>query len=168
MTFREEQRIDATWIKVLIAISTFTTCLIVLAVGLTSEDAVERRELFYVFPILLCVMGLMWFFIFRTTLITEADIMGFHFRYFPYTTRRRSISPEEIKSWSMQRLKTSMQYGGYGVRIQPMKKVKAYVMGSLDVLEIKLISGQTRVFTTRDPQGLQSTMRRYFAEKEVH
>lgn len=166
MDYREEQKISVSWLRWMFIISSAFTILILLAAQLKSGEA---EEAYIGMLIIVSVMALSYTLVFLTTLITSCDAGGWHYTYWPFVWKQKTLSYAEIASWKMIRIRDLLSYGGYGYRIKRLGKYRSvgFIMGGKDVVEFIAVDGKKYAFTTQHPDDIQKALRKHAAQKEL-
>ncbi|MEZ5012929.1 MAG: hypothetical protein R2794_01430 [Chitinophagales bacterium] len=169
MEFSEEQKFRNTLMYIMLGAS-----LLVMLGGLgfailhsIQESNTVAPELYYAISISVFAFGLAMYIIFRITLYTSVDSGGFHYRYPPLISRKRTVYFEQMVHWRVRPLKSIGEFGGYGHRRMLFTKKTAIVMGSGDAIELELEKGRKLIFSTAKPEALKESMRKYAAGKEI-
>ena len=104
--------------------------------------------------IFLCLLILLFL---TLTLVTEVRDTGIYYKFPVFINRMHEIKKEEIDHYFVGKYHPILDYGGWGIRIQPWKG-KAFNVKGRQGVKLYLKNGKTILFGTQDPDGLKRAM----------
>lgn len=168
MDFKEEQKLNSKF-----AIIIFFSAMLVTLTGMVinSKAMMAEAENFYSMIWFLIafvvIIGIVFIMMFRLTLETEVDRIGFSFRYFPFVRNKKTIDFNDMESWELKSKKNWAERMTFGYKNNRFRKLTSFMMGGNDYVEIKTGRGNIYWFSTDEAYALSSSMRKYCSEKEI-
>ena len=166
--FKEEQRFDQWWFRMIIMMS-LVPVVVIFGVGIyqqmvlkkpfgnhpTSDTALLLTTLF-----VFLVMGATTWLTFSLRLLTEVTSSGFKYRFPPLINKIKSIPKETIAEYQVRKYNPIGEYGGWGIKGGGFGKGKAYnVKGNMG-LQLRLKNDKKVLFGTQRPEALKAAMDR--------
>jgi hypothetical protein len=164
--FKEEQKFDQIWFRLIILIS-WVPLIVIFGIGIyrqmvlgkpwgnhpTSDTALLLTTAF----IFLIMGGTTWL-TFSLRLITEVTEEGLKYRFPPLINKVKTIPKSMIAGYQVRKYNPIGEYGGWGIKGGGFGKGKAYnVKGNMG-LQLVLQDNRKILFGTQRPDALQAAM----------
>ncbi|NNF33424.1 MAG: hypothetical protein HKN68_04915 [Saprospiraceae bacterium] len=164
MTFKEEQRFNAPWLMILLALVGFASIVPIWMIFykqiLKGEppgpDGMSDLGLILLFFGILAIYGGIVGLIYYCKLITYIDEKNIVYRFIPFHRKAHSIPWDEVESAEVVKYRPIMEYGGWGIRYG--RKGKAYNTKGNKGLEIITKDGKNLLIGTQEPEQLRIFM----------
>ena len=164
--FREEQRFDQLWVRVVIILAWIPLAWM-FGTGIYRQHLLGKpcgnnpasdSGLLIMTVIIFVVMTGVTLLLFSLKLITEVTEEVFRFRFPPVIFRFRDITKYEIEEYSIREYRPVSEYGGWGIRLGRSGTGKAYNVKGKTGLQFYLKNGKKVLFGTQRPDALLSSM----------
>jgi hypothetical protein len=164
--FKEEQKFDQWWLRV-IFILTWISTVGIFGWGVfqqlilkkpwgdnpTSDTVLVLTAIF----IFLLMTGVTWL-IFSMRLITEVTENGFRYRFPPVINKVKIVPKSMIAEYQIRKYSPVGEYGGWGIKGAGMGRGRAYnVKGNMG-LQLRLQNNKKILFGTQRPEALKAAM----------
>ncbi len=120
----------------------------------------------WVLPLVIIIEVAIWFSIFKSNFHFELGKDKLEYKYPPFI-KNKIINYREIQSCRIRKINVFKEFGGWGYRIG-WKRKTGYIFQDGRGLELKLTLGKTVVFTTSNPQLVQSCLEKLIPEKKIN
>jgi hypothetical protein len=164
--FKEEQKFDQAWIRVIILMSWIPLILIfgfgiyrqiVLGKPWGNHPASDTGLLLAAAFVFLIMTGLTWL-MFTLRMITEVTPEGLRYRYPPLIFRFKTILKNDIAEYGIREYNPVREYGGWGIRQRGFGNGTAYNVSGNTGLQLRLQNGKKILFGTRRQDALLAAM----------
>jgi len=164
--FREEQKFGQWWLWLLI-IGTAASVIIPFSAGIYTQiirgipwgdqPMGDTGLVLTSFFTITLMVAMIWLFI-SLKLITEIRPDGIWYRFPPLIRKWRCIKKEEISQFEVRQYKPIAEFGGYGIRYSPVRKMKAFNVSGNTGISVMLKNGRRVLIGTQKKAGLESAM----------
>lgn len=163
--FHEEQEFRNTWVVFPIVLG-ILTMIVVMGIGMYQQIGLNRpwgdkpmsdNELILTSIISIVVMIIVAVVVLNMKLITEVRPDGFFFRFPILINKERCISPDSIARFEVGKYHPLRDYGGWGIRIRPLRGRAYNIKGNLGVT-FYLKNGKKVLFGTQQPDELRKAL----------
>jgi hypothetical protein len=159
--FKEEQKLDVWWLKVLIVGLLFVSLgpiyyglITQLSTGVPwGDEPMSDTGLIIVSVVVTLIMAGVIFFMFFSKLTTLVRGDGIHLSFFPFF-REKIISPNKIERYEVRKYKPLLEYGGYGMK-RSLRHGKAYNMSGNIGLQLYFSNGKRLLIGTKRPDAIK-------------
>ncbi len=142
--YKEIQRFDSIWLKVLLTVGLFAPLCILLygayqqiIQGVPFGDNPASDGMLIMTIVLLLVFAVVMYFIFfRAKMITEVDSEKITVKFFPLIWTERVYKKEDIESFKVEKYNSLLRFGGWGLRYRSTKEMAINTSGNMGVLLI--------------------------------
>jgi hypothetical protein len=128
------------------------------------DESMSNYGAIIVFIFLLFCCVLMNWVILSMKLHLKVDTEGVHYKFFPEFAKWIHISKEEIADYKIE--KTNF-LKSLGHRRHKFKKGKSINVNGSVLLFLRLTDGKELQLGSRDPEGLESAMKKLFSSREI-
>ena len=169
--FKEEQKLDVWWMKILVLFILLSSLGLVyyglynqLTLGEPWGDKPMSDTGLVILSVSLTVimMGVL-FLVFGSKLTTEVRPDGIYLSFFPFF-KNRLYPKERIESFEIRRYRPVMEYGGYGIRYS-IRHGRAYNMSGNTGLQLIFTDGKKLLIGTQRPEALKRAMEKMMGDK---
>jgi hypothetical protein len=164
--FKEEQKFDQWWFRLIIIMS-WVPLVVIFGIGIyqqlvlhkpwgtnpTSDTALLLTTAF----VFLIMAGVTWL-TFSMRLITEVTEDGLKYRFPPLIRKARTIPKSMISEYRVRKYDPIGEYGGWGIKGRLFGNGRAYnVKGNIG-LQLQLRDNKKILFGTQRPEALKAAM----------
>lgn len=107
--------------------------------------------------LVLIILGVSYFMLFKAKLIIEIEGNSLFFSFFPYA-KRKEIKADEIKTFEIRKFNPIKEYGGSGIKKGIKKAGDAYVVSGNIGLQLHLKNGNKILLSTQKPDALKKAI----------
>ncbi len=158
--FKEEQKMNQLWIKVVLGI-----VLIIATIPIVKNwNFISHQSILVKLENLLgpLIILLVFFLIQKVNLKTRIDEQGISYQYFPFHWIYKTISWSEIELVSIRKYNAISEYGGWGFRFGFLtKKGMALTTSGIIGLQLELKNGKKILIGTHNKEGLKEVIETY-------
>lgn len=161
--FSEIQKFTQKWIWAFLIGGLFVSFFVAFDYWKNDDSASNDGLYFVIGTIALAVLTFVFFI--SLQLETIMDSKGLCIKFSPLHRRFRYFAWQEIEKIYIRKYDAISEFGGWGIRIKPFKKSRAYnVRGSVG-LQLELKSGHKILIGTSDPERMQKSLDHFLPER---
>lgn len=149
--FQEEQKFRQPWIWVIVSISALVWLYAVLSSYYFDKQEGNTNSDLIVLIIGIVPVIIIYLF-FKVKLTTIVDNSGIHYRFAPFQTKSRIISPGDIDNYTIRKYKPLVEYGGWGIRIGRGRRGTAYNVSGNIGMQFEFNNGKKFLLGTQEPK----------------
>lgn len=159
----EIQKFTQKWIWALLIGGMFIT--LILTFDFWKNESTESDESLYfaLGTIALSVLTVVFFTLLR--LETIVDSRGIGVKFSPFHRKMRFFPWQEIERAYLRKYDAISEFGGWGIRIKPFKKSRAYNVRGSAGLQLELKTGHKILIGTSDPERMQASLDHFLPER---
>ncbi len=168
--YKEEQQLNS---KLLVVVLIASALVVLAGFGIMFWQGASLgndgllKMMFPIIAVVIIIMILVYFLIFKTTLEITIDTNGITYRYFPFVPKSRTINYENINSWQQRKIKNMFDYGGYGYQKDILQKKTGFILQGKEIFELRLSNGHKIAFTAADKTMMLEAMKKYLPNKQI-
>ncbi len=142
MLYKEIQKFEFLWLKIVLIIGLFVPLGILLygayqqiVLGIPFGDNPSSDGVLVMTIVLLLVFAfVMYMIFFRARMITEVDEQQVSVKFFPLIWTERTYKKEEIDSFKIEKYNSLLRFGGWGLRFRSTKEMAINTSGNMGIL----------------------------------
>ena len=164
--FKEEQKFDQLWFRLIILLS-WIPVIVIFAVGIYQQFVLKKpwgnnpmsdNGLILLTLFIFMIMGGTTWLTFSLKLITEVTDEGIRYSFPPLIPKTKTIPKALIAEYQVRKYSPIGEYGGWGLKSGGFGRGKAYnVKGSMG-LQLTLQDNKKILFGTQRPEALKAAM----------
>lgn len=160
--FREIQKFTQKWIWALLLGGFFVTAIVAFNFW-RNENADSEGITFAIITLSASALGILFFSLLK--LETTIDSKGIGLKFSPIHREYRFYPWQEIEKIHIRKYDAISEFGGWGIRIKPFKKSRAYNVRGTVGLQLELKSGHKILIGTSDPERMQKSLDHFLPER---
>lgn len=174
--FTEQQKFPQIWLFVFIGVSNLTV-FIPLMYGFYQQiingqpwgqSPMSDTGLIVLILVITAGIALINFIIFSARLETQIKDNSVYYKYFPFVWNWKLIYKDRITSFQIRTFRPVIEFGGYGYRKRPFKKMTALIMSGNNGLQLDLNDGRKLVIGTQKPNELGEAMQKLMNKETAY
>ena len=164
--FKEEQKFDQVWFRLLIILS-WVPVIVIFGIGLYQQLVLKKpwgnnptsdTGLLIITAFVFLVMAVTTWLSFTLRLITEITDEGLKYWFPPLINKVKTIPRSMISEFQVRKYNPIGEFGGWGIKVGTFGRGKAYnVKGNMG-LQLLLKNNKKILFGTQRPEALKSAM----------
>jgi hypothetical protein len=161
--FSETQKFTQKWIWALLLGGFFITAILAFDFWKNENPASNDNFYFVIGTVALSILSILFFTSLR--LETTIDSKGIGLKFSPIHREYRFYPWQEIEKIHIRKYDAISEFGGWGIRIRPFKKSRAYNVRGTVGLQLELKSGHKILIGTSDPERMQKSLDHFLPER---
>jgi len=164
--FKEEQKFDQVWFRLLIILS-WVPLVVIFGMGIYQQIVLKKpwgdnptsdTALILITLFVFLVMAATTWLTFSLKLITEVTNEGLKYSFPPLINKVKTIPKSMIAEYLVRKYNPIGEFGGWGIKVGNFGRGKAYnVKGNMG-LQLRLQSNKKVLFGTQRPESLKAAM----------